>query len=216
MKNTLMIAVAAGLLAFSCGNSGQEAENVDVAAAAEVAGAQEFSLTSGELKWTGKKVTGEHFGTVAITEGTLQADAGSLKGGNFTIDMSSIKVEDLTDAKQNGDLVGHLKSPDFFAVDSHKVANFVITAVEALPAADAEGNTHTISGNLTIKGISNGIKFPAMVQMEAAAVKANAKFDIDRTLWNIRYGAGQFFKGLGDKMINDNITLNINLQAAAK
>ncbi|MFM8493152.1 MAG: YceI family protein [Bacteroidota bacterium] len=216
MKNTLMIAVAAGLLAFSCGNSGQEAENVDVAAAAEVAGAQEFSLTSGELKWTGKKVTGEHFGTVAITEGILQADAGALKGGNFTIDMSSIKVEDLTDAKQNGDLVGHLKSPDFFAVDSHKVANFVITAVEALPAADAEGNTHTISGNLTIKGITNGIKFPAMVQMEAAAVKANAKFDIDRTLWNIRYGSGKFFKGLGDKMINDNITLNINLQAAAK
>jgi hypothetical protein len=55
-----------------------------------------------------------------------------------------------------------------------------------------------------------------MVQMEAAAVKANAKFDIDRTLWNIRYGSGKFFKGLGDKMINDNITLNINLQATAK
>ena len=216
MKKTLMIAVAAGLITFSCGNSGQEAENVDVAAAAEVVGAQEFSLTSGELKWTGKKVTGEHFGTVAITEGTLKADAGALKGGSFTMDMSSIKVEDLTDAKQNGDLVGHLKSPDFFAVDSHKVANFVITSVEALPAADAEGNTHSISGNLTIKGITNGIKFPAMVQMDAASVKANAKFDIDRTLWNIRYGSGKFFKGLGDNMINDNITLNINLQATAK
>jgi len=146
----------------------------------------------------------------------LQADAGALKGGSFIMDMSSIKVEDLTDAKQNGDLVGHLKSPDFFAVDSHKVANFVITSVEALPAADAEGNTHSISGNLTIKGITNGIKFPAMVQMDAASVKANAKFDIDRTLWNIRYGSGKFFKGLGDKMINDNITLNINLQATAK
>jgi len=211
-----MIAVAAGLLTFSCGNSGQEAENVEVADAAEVAGAQEFSLTSGELKWTGKKVTGEHFGTVAITEGMLKADAGALTGGNFTIDMSSIKVEDITDAEQNADLVNHLKDSDFFAVDSHKVANFVITAVEALPSADAEGNTHSISGNLTIKGITNGIKFPAVVQLEASSVKANAKFDIDRTLWNIRYGSGKFFKGLGDNMINDNITFNINLQAAAK
>jgi len=211
-----MITVAAGLLAFSCGNSGQEAENIDVATASEVAGAQEFSLTSGELKWTGKKVTGEHFGTVAITEGIFQADAGTLTGGNFTIDMGSITVEDITDAEKNSDLVGHLKSPDFFAVDSHKVANFVITAVEALPAPDAEGNTHSIAGNLTIKGITKGIKFPAMVQMEAAAVKAKAKFDIDRTLWDIRYGSGKFFKNLGDKMINDNITMNINLEAATK
>jgi polyisoprenoid-binding protein YceI len=216
MKNTLFIAIASGLLAFSCGNSGQEAENVDVTKPVEVIGAQNFSLTSGELKWIGKKVTGEHFGTVAITEGMLQANAGALTGGNFTIDMSSIKVEDITDAQENGKLVGHLKSPDFFAVDSHKVADFVITAVESLPVADAEGNTHNISGNLTIKGITKGIKFPAMVQMDSAAVKAKAKFDIDRTLWNIQYGSGKFFKGLGNKMINDNITLNINLEAATK
>lgn len=216
MKNTLMIAVAVGLLSFSCANSGQEAENVDVSAASEVASTQEFSLTSGELKWTGKNVIGEHFGTVAITEGALQADAGQLKGGNFTIDMSSIKVEDITDAEKNGKLVDHLKSPDFFAVDSHKVANFVITAVETMSATDPKGNTHTIAGNLTIKGITRGIKFPAMVRMEAAAMKANAKFDIDRTLWNIRYRSGKFFNDLGDKMINDNITLNINLQATEK
>jgi polyisoprenoid-binding protein YceI len=127
--------------------------------------------------------------------------------------MNSITVDDITDVEMNKKLTNHLFSEDFFNVAQHNSAKFEITNVEALPTADEQGNTHLISGNLTIKGITNGIKFPAKVSADEAGVNATAKFDIDRTLWNIEYRSGKIFPEIGDKLIYDEIGFEVNLSA---
>jgi polyisoprenoid-binding protein YceI len=210
-KVLLMIAVAA--FATACNNSTETAETTEVTTAVEAGEAKVLALSESTVKWTGKKLTGEHFGKINISEGSLFVDGDQLSGGSFTIDMNTITVEDLTDAAQNKDLTDHLFSEDFFNVAQFNAANFEITGVEALAAADEAGNTHTISGNLTIKGITQGISFPAKVDNNEAGINASAKFNIDRTLWDIKYKSGKFFPELGDKVISDEIGIELNLAA---
>lgn len=209
-KITLFLALAA--ITFACSNNADKAETTEVT---EASGNVEagMPLTSSKLKWTGKKLTGEHFGTVNIAAGNLIVENGQLTGGTFTMDMKSIVVEDLTDPDYNKDLTDHLNSPDFFDTANHPEAKFEITGVEALAAADAAGNTHTISGNLTIKGITNGIKFPATVTLTEGKAGAKATFAIDRTLWDIKFKSGKFFPELGDKAIADEIGIALELEA---
>lgn len=204
--------MALAAVTFACSNEADKAETTAVAEASGDTGSA-LPISSSMLKWTGKKLTGEHFGTLTIREGGLSVAGDQLTGGNFTIDMNSIVVEDLTDPGKNKDLTDHLMSEDFFNVANHPEAKFEITGVEALAAADAAGNTHTISGNLTIKGITQGIKFPAAVAIQDGAVSAKANFNIDRTLWDIKYRSGKFFPEIGDKVISDEIGISLELTA---
>lgn len=165
------------------------------------------------LKWTGKKVTGEHHGSVQIKEGQLNVVNGAVTTGKFVIDSTSIVDEDLTDPSYNAKLVGHLKSPDFFSADKYPTATFDITKVEPL-ANGANGATHTVSGTLTIKDISKPLSFPAKISVSPTAVTADAKgVAVDRTQYDIKYGSGKFFQGLGDKVISDQFWLDISLVA---
>ncbi|MBK6265293.1 YceI family protein [Marivirga sp. S37H4] len=162
-----------------------------------------------EIAWVGKKVTGQHNGTVAIKGGALEVENGVIKGGEFTIDMTTINVLDL-EGEYKGKLEGHLRSDDFFSVEKHPTATFKITSVNESEQKDA---THFISGDLTIKGITNKITFPANVTLNGDKVNAKATFALDRTKWNVRYGSGSFFDGLGDKMIYDDFELSVNLSS---
>ncbi len=167
-----------------------------------------------QVQWVGKKVTGQHNGTVALKSGQIELDGRSLKGGKFEIDMTSIKVEDVKDADSNGKLTGHLKSDDFFGVDKNPVSTFVITSVKPLGAKkDAAGNTHEITGNLTIKGATHPVTFPAKIEIAKDQAKAAGKLVIDRTKFDIKYRSGKFFPELGDKLIHDNFEIDLNLSA---
>jgi len=160
-----------------------------------------------KLAWVGKKVTGQHNGTVKIKSGGLEVDGDKITGGSFVIDMTSIDVEDLS-GEMKGKLMGHLRSDDFFSVDKYPTATFTITSVDK---SDATNATHFIAGDLTIKGKTNKVTFPATVNMVGNKVNATAKFDLDRTKWDIRYGSGSFFDGLGDKMIYDDFEIDLML-----
>jgi polyisoprenoid-binding protein YceI len=212
MKKVLLLFVVAAF-ATACGNSANTAETTEVGSAVEAGDANVLTIAESTVKWTGKKLTGEHYGKINISEGQLFVDGDQLSGGSFTIDMNTITVEDLEDAEYNKKLTDHLYSEDFFNVAQFNAANFEITGVEALAAADAAGNTHTISGNLTIKGITKGISFPAKVENNEAGINASAKFDIDRTLWDIKYRSGKIFPEIGDKVIYDEIGIELNLAA---
>ncbi len=155
-----------------------------------------------EFKWVGKKVTGQHDGKVNVKSGSLQMDGNKITGGRFVMDMRSITVEDIKDAETNGKLLGHLKSDDFFGVEKHPEATFVIK--EATPL---KNNQTTLTGDLTIKGKTHTISFPATVTNN----RAKAEFDVDRTKWDIRYGSGSFFDNLGDKAIYDDFTVKMDL-----
>ncbi len=162
-------------------------------------------INTGEsvVVWTGKKVTGQHTGTINVKSGSLDFENGILVGGKISMDMNSISC---TDLGQGGaqKLEGHLKSDDFFGVPNHPTAELAITNV----AAGKMGDSYDITADLTIKGITKSISFSAVLNNN----EANAKMVIDRTDFDVRYGSGSFFDDLGDKTIYDDFELEVKLK----
>lgn len=160
------------------------------------------------LNWNGKKVTGEHYGTVDIADGTMLVDGGKLTGGTFTFDMNSIVSKDLTDEGYNKKFIGHMKSEDFFNTAKFPTSTFKITKV-----TPKGNNVYEITGNMTIKGITNAVTFPATVKMSGNTIEADGKATLDRTKYDIRYGSKSFFENIGDKAIYDDFTVEMKLVA---
>lgn len=166
--------------------------------------AQSFNadVNNSNLKWTGKKVKGEHFGNIALKSGSFQMENGKIVKGEFVFDMNSITVADLTDEKWNAKLLGHLKSDDFFSV-----ANFPESKLMLKGSSKISDNKMTVQADLTIKGITEPIEFTVMKDGN----KFTADIDVDRIVYNIKYGSGKFFSDLGDNMINDTFNLKVEL-----
>lgn len=154
------------------------------------------------IDWTAKKVGGGHTGTIKISSGSLVHNGKSLTKGTFLIDMASITSD-------NARVTNHLKSDDFFAAEKNPNAKFEITKVT--PAGQDRVN---ISGNLTIKGISQPLAFPATVRAQKGIVVAVANgVRVDRTKYDIKFRSKTFFLDIGDKAVDDEFELNINLVA---
>jgi len=214
MKKIKFLYFIAILFAFaSCVNSGDEAETGDAQDVVEAGNAVDYKLdlAASTISWQGSKPTGKHTGTIKITEGTVQVKDGEIVGGKFVFDMKSIVSNDMPDAEMRTKLEGHLKSPDFFSVDSFPTASFVITKVAVDQAVPANRN---ITGNLTIKGIEKSITFSSAVSVSETEVKATAPmFSIDRTEWKVIYNSGKFFPSIADKVINDEIGIEMKIVA---
>jgi polyisoprenoid-binding protein YceI len=163
---------------------------------------------SSVVVWTGYKVTGKHTGTVRVKSGNVQFTNGVLTGGSFEMDMNSVNCTD-QEGEWAAKLVGHLKSDDFLGVASHPTASFVIT--RAIPQ-DSKGN-YKLIGNMTIKGTTKEVKFFANATESNGTIGATGKMTIDRSEYNMRYGSGSFFDGLGDKTIYDEFDLQVTLVA---
>jgi len=155
-----------------------------------------------KVYWTGKKVTGEHTGYLSIGNGTVVVEDNIVVGANINMEMNSIEVTDLS-GEWKDKLVGHLKSEDFFSVEKYPNSNFRITSVKS----------GKVVGDLMIKGITHEISFPAEVSVVGNTVTANGTASIDRTKWDIKYGSGKFFEGLGDKMISDEFEIKFEITA---
>ncbi|ACU57850.1 YceI family protein [Chitinophaga pinensis] len=166
---------------------------------------------SSKLLWTARKVTGEHTGTINISNGTLNVENNALQSGSFKLDTRSIAVTDIKDADGNAKLTGHLKSDDFFAVEKFPAADFAITGIK--PHGN---NLYDVTGKLTIKGITNDISFPATVVIDKGKLTANAKIKVDRTKYDIKFRSKNYFENLGDKAIYDDFDLDITLLANAQ
>tara|TARA_B110000879_G_C11168198_1_gene512330 strand:+ start:2025 stop:2672 length:648 start_codon:yes stop_codon:yes gene_type:complete len=158
------------------------------------------------VNWKAEKVTGEHVGTINIKSGELVIQGGTLNGGNIVINMTSIICNDIDDAGTNAKLIGHLKSEDFFSVEKNETATFVISNVKVLSAKKI-----MITGNMTIKGISNEQSFEATTGLVGGKTNISGAMKIDRTKYKVVYGSGSVFDDLGDKMIYDEFTLDFKL-----
>ena len=163
---------------------------------------KKIDATKSSINWVGKKVTGQHSGTVNLKDGTLIFKGKKLKGGSFTVDMTSLTSTDLSGEYQ-GKLNGHLKSEDFFGTEKFPTATLVFKSIVAKGA-----NAFTVSGDLTIKGIKNPITF----DLATTANSATTKFNVDRTKYGIRYGSKSFFDSIGDKAIDDEFELSVALK----
>ncbi|MBL4592263.1 MAG: sodium/proton-translocating pyrophosphatase, partial [Flavobacteriales bacterium] len=165
-------------------------------------------INSSIIEWTGRKVGGAHMGTIAISESTIKLE-GDVVSGGLTIDMVNMTCTDIEPGEDNDKLIGHLKAADFFGVEAHPTANFTITSSKK----DEENEGYyTITGDLTIKGITNPIEFPAYVANEEGKTKIDATFAFDRTDYGIEYGSKSVIGKLAGKFIYDEIELKISGQ----
>ncbi len=169
--------------------------------------------TLSAVRWTGFKPGGSHHGTLGIDNGDLYVEDNVLKSGTFTLDMNKIICEDLSDANMNAQLVGHLKSVDFFDVEKYPRGEFSITKVEEL-SEGADTLNIRISGNLSLKEIQKNITFDAIVRKEGELYVATTHpFSINRTEWGINYGSKNIFKDLKDSFIDDQIEIRLRIVA---
>tara|TARA_B100000780_G_scaffold117021_1_gene82133 strand:- start:964 stop:1533 length:570 start_codon:yes stop_codon:yes gene_type:complete len=167
-------------------------------------GAQTITINASEssIHWLGRKVTGQHEGSINLLSGSLIMDNELLIGGDFVVDMNTISAKDLQgeDAEK---LEESLKSDEWFGVAKHPQAKLVFTSVES----QGEG-LYKVIGNFKIKGKTNPIAF----EFQVNALEANAKVIIDRTLYNILDGSNSFFESLKDKVIYDDFEIDVNLK----
>lgn len=163
---------------------------------------KEVKAAESKVNWKAYKVTGSHEGDVKLQSGTLVFNGDKLVGGTFVVDMTTINTTDMSGEYKNK-LDGHLKSDDFFGVAKFPTSKLVIKTATA-----KSKNAYTVTGDLTIKGKTLPITF----EMAVYGSKANATLKVDRTKYDVRYGSGSFFDGLGDKTIYDEFDLVVDLQ----
>lgn len=156
----------------------------------------------GSMAFTGK---GQHNGFVYFSEGKLMLEKGQLSGGTVVVDMNTI--EDEQHRSDNG-LIDHLKDLDFFDVKNFPLSTFEITRITPGTSESIE-----VTGNLTIKGITHAVTFPAKIELKDGALHANGKLTIDRTKWNVYYKSGKFFSNLADEAISDSIEFDMKIVA---
>jgi polyisoprenoid-binding protein YceI len=158
---------------------------------------------------------GEHYGTIDIKKGTLSM-AGDQLQGTFEIDMTSIRNLDMKNEEDGGkSLSDHLMNDDFFSSAKYPAATFTITKSEKVKDAKAGEPNYEITGNLTLKGKTNSLKFRAEVLAQGPKLTAKARFKFDRTKWDIQYGSDKFFGDVGDSAISDAVGIDLNLQGTA-
>ncbi len=167
-----------------------------------------IDASKSSVKWTGKKLTGSHEGSIVIKSGVVNTDGKTPSKGTVLMDMSTIACTDITDAETNGKFIGHMKSDDFFSVEKNPTSTLEITKIEFKGKDDYE-----IMGNLTIKGIKQEISFPATIKTDGKTLTAKGKAVVDRTKYDIRFRSGKFYENLGDKVIYDDFELEFNIVA---
>lgn len=207
-KTGLVIALL--FIAVACGKPTDTVEATDAAEVTEATGKTlTIDASTSKINWRGYKPTGQHFGYIPVTTGEVTVQGEDLTGAKFVFDIPGLKIEDMEEGSEfYGKLYGHLQSPDFFDAANHPQASFELTSVEPYaagaiadkeefasentPKKDSEvapaNPTHWISGNLTMRGTTKNIKFPASVSIVDGAVTATAGFNIDRTAWGLAYG----------------------------
>lgn len=156
------------------------------------------------IKWKGAKVVGSaHTGTISLKEGTFEVSEGKIIKGRLIADMTTIKSDENLDK-----LVAHLSNSDFFDVE-----NFAESTLEFDEAKIQDSGLYETEANIQIKDKTNPKKIMFDLKSEDSKFTVVSEFSIDRTLWDIKYGSGKFFKGLGDNMIKDEIEYNLEIVA---
>ena len=162
---------------------------------AEPAGKAYALAADSEIGFVGSKVTGSHSGGFKDVTGTLSVAEGKIVGTpKFTIDMNSTWSD-------SDRLTGHLKNADFFDVEQFPTSTFEVTLVEE---SDTE---QTVTGNLTLHGVTKSISFPAQMEISEETVTIQAEFAINRQDFGISY------PGRSDDLIRDRVVIKLDLKA---
>ena len=157
------------------------------------------------LNWKGYKAIGSsHNGDIKIKSGKISITKNNNIEGKVVIDMTTINNLDLS-GEWKAKLEGHLKSDDFFGVEKYN------TSTISFKSKTQKGDQIDFIGDLTIKDITHPISFTAKISKEENSILALSSIVFDRAKYNVRYGSGTFFDGLGDNLILDDIYIDVSL-----
>ena len=158
------------------------------------------------IKWTGKEITTKsHYGILDLKEGSIYVNNDGIISGKVVIDMNSINCLDMSGRGKNR-LEGHLRSDDFFGVNSYPEANLSFTSW----SVNSLGKI-LYKGDLTIKNITHPTTFSGSVKKIDIGYRSTINLSFDRTLYEIKFRSGKYFQNLGDKLILDNIDISAEI-----
>ena len=164
----------------------------------------QVNLEESSVKWTGKQLSGKsHYGTLSFKSAELSFSDEKLVGGGFIVDMTSLSVDDLT-GRGKKSLEEHLKADDFFSVNDFNFSELKLNSV-----AKISENEYRAAGDLTIKGYTHEAE--VSFYTKEGTKNMVAKLVFDRSKYDVQYGSGSFFENLGDKLILDDIELEVTL-----
>ena len=168
-------------------------------------GEYNIDIDNSIVKWLGRTPVKSHDGVINILEGSFSVNKKSFLKGLVVIDMNTINCTDLS-AGGKKNLEGHLKNDDFFSVNTYPQAK--ISMVSNLKPVDG---LIEFQGALEIKGKTNPIIFQSKIEEENGIYKAKGSFTFNRALYDVKYRSKSFFNDLGDKFINDEIEIEIEI-----
>lgn len=212
MKKSILAIAFIALTVISCKNDKKKAatgeEVKDVKKVENVINSYKANVAESVVAWKGNKPTGSHNGVLKIQNGIFDIENGTLKAGEFTIDMNTITCTDLEAGQGKEKLEGHLKASDFFDVEKFPTAKFVIASSEK-----KDGKLH-VTGNLTLKDVIKSITIPVTVSEngDSATLKSET-FSVDRTEFGVTYSSKKFDAALKDKFINDLMEISFDIKA---
>ena len=206
-KSVLLMVLLAFVLFVACANPAADKSKAVTGEASQVASpapagqGQKYTITpqNSKVEFIGAKVTGQHHGPFGDFRGQIDYPGAPENGRvSFTIKTDSITTD-------TPDLTKHLKTPDFFDVATYPEASFVSTAIK--PGGD-KGASHTVTGNLTLHGVTKAISFPATINVTPDLASVDANFSINRKDFGINYA------GMANNLIRDDVVLTLQIRAA--
>jgi polyisoprenoid-binding protein YceI len=189
----------------ACSDPAAEKSKAVTGEAAQVASPQsaqgvKYQITpqNSKIDFVGSKVTGTENGSFGNFSGQIDyAGAPENSRVNITIEMDSVRTE-------SSGLDTHLKTADFFDVAKFPQATFVSTAIRA---GGDKGATHTITGNLTLHGVTRSISFPATIAVTPDTATVDSSFSLNRKDFGIMYA------GKTNDLIRDGVVLTFHIRA---
>lgn len=143
--------------------------------------AVEWALTGENTKigFEGTKKDGAHVGSFPKRSGKFKLGDDVTKAKiNVKIDVEGLESDDPK-------LTGQLQSPDFFETKKFPEAKFVSKSISA-----GKGG-FIVTGDLTMRGKTKEISFPAKIANTGGVATLSSQFKINRSDWGITYGEGK-------------------------
>ena len=204
-SGVITLVLAALMLVAACGNPATNKSHAVTSEAAKVsptqaAAGQKYLIDPQHctIEFVGSQVAGTHKGSFKKFSGEIDYTGNpETSRVSVTIDTASLEADDPK-------LTEHLKTPDFFDVAKYPQAKFVSTAIKA---GGDKGASHTITGNLTMHGVTKSVSFPATISATTDAINVDASFSINRKDFNITYA------GPANNLIHDDVVLTLKIHA---
>lgn len=207
MKSTFILLSGAATLALvSCENPADQSTKANVSDAVEIKSSSStgqkwvFSNNASTITFTGSKVTGSHSGGFNEFSGHFIVKGGTLaaSGHKLVIDMNSTFSDDER-------LTQHLKAADFFDVETYPESSFEVSSIDE--KVGAKGESHALTGNFTLHGVTKSIEIPVNVTQSEKAINVKADFFINRLDFGVNY------PGRKDDLIRKEVVIKFDLNA---